>query len=470
MTRWRLDLVVLAATLTAAACQSNGGRADAGDDAGDAGDTDSDGDSDSEDAGSDAATDAGDDAGDGGDDTDSGDGICEPVATLVLDLPVTGTTADGFNDLDDYSCTELSEPGPDLAYAWVNEGDTALAVTATLTDLEADLDLFLLLNECDVAACVGHSATQGDESATAIVGPGEQLFVTIDGFLGAEGGFALLLQAEPVELDCDDAIDDDGDSLTDCADGDCLLDAACIQTCEAEGAIDCGDLITATTEGADDAIQVYETYATNFTGPERVYAFTDGAAGTEVEVALGAAPVDLEVLVLSETCSSDAAVLEGPTSAVFAPSPAVSYFVIVDGRNGTSGSFELSLTCREVGCFDDIDNDSDGLTDCTDIDCELDTTCITPCVPLDPDAGCPPEMDGGPACYPLLPDPLAGFCHEPGDAGVGAPCTMPYQCAPKTTCTPADICLKYCDLDDGVPGCDAGDCTSLGSDPLGVCW
>jgi hypothetical protein len=73
-------------------------------------------------------------------------------------------------------------------------------------------------------------------------------------------------------------------------------------------------------------------------------------------------------------------------------------------------------------------------------------------------------------CYPLLPDPYDGFCHEPGDAGVGAPCTMPYECAPGHTCTPGEACFPFCDLDDGVPGCDAGECISLGADPLGVCW
>jgi hypothetical protein len=485
MIRERAILCACVAVALANGCQTDNGRHDAGADAGDGGDTETDSETEEEDGGADAATDAGDDAGDGGDtETGSGDGTCEPAATLELDVPIVGTTEGEFNDLDGYSCSELDESGPDAAYEWVNGGESPLAVTATLAGLEQDLDLFLLMPDCDVAACVAHSATQLDESATAIVGPGEQLFVAVDGFLGAQGAYELLLEAHPIELDCDDGIDNDDDSLTDCADDDCLLDPACVQTCEPDAAITCGELIAATTEDSTDAIQVYGTYATNFTGPERVYLFDEGEDGTEVEVRLESAPLDVEVLVLADECSSATPVLDGPTSASFAPTSTSEYYIVVDGRNGAAGDFELSITCRESVCDDSIDNDSDSLTDCSDLDCELDTPCITPCTPLTLDAGgCPSDGDAGPppdagpdsgpwgpACYPLLPDPEVGFCHDPGDAGVGAPCTVPYECAPGTTCTPGEVCLKYCDLDDGVPGCDAGECTSLGADPLGVCW
>lgn len=484
MTPWRAITCWTLIALAATGCEPSHDSTDAGEDAApDGGDTDTDTDSDTdEDAGDDDAGDDAGDAGEGGTDTESGDGTCDPIDTLEPGVPVSGTTEGATNDLDGYSCTALDESGPDVAYIWVNEADTPLEATATLTGLDADLDLFLLLPSCDIASCVAHSASQADESASAVVEVGQPLFVAIDGFLGAAGNYELQIQTEPIELACDDGLDDDGDALTDCADDDCLLDPACVQTCESEGPIACGDVITGTTEGAEDTIQVYGSYATDFDGPERIFAFGVGAAGTQVEARIDGTPPDLELLVLAETCASDAAVLSGPTIAVFAPIPTVDYFVIVDGRNGAAGEFELSLSCSESSCDDDTDNDSDGMTDCADIDCELIEPCVVPCTPLSLDGGCAPVGDGGapdagddagpwgPACYPLLPDPLAGFCHEPGDAGVGAPCVVPYQCAPGTTCSPADICLKYCDLDDGVPGCDAGDCTSLGSDPLGVCW
>jgi hypothetical protein len=478
-----LLLVALAAT----GCTPDPVKSDAGDDAaGDSGDTDTDSDTDSDtdpDAGDDAGDDAGPDGGDageGGTDTDSGDGTCEPAGSLAADTPILGSTEGEANDLDDYSCSDIDESGPDVAHVYVNEADAPMRVTALLTELEADLDLFLLLGSCDIDSCVAHSAGQGDETADAVVETGEPLFVAIDGYEGAEGTFELAIQVEPVELDCDDDIDDDDDGLTDCADEDCLLAPVCVQTCMAEGPIGCGEAISGTTEGADSTIHVYATYAADFTGPERIFAFGGATAGTAVEVRLVGAPPDLELLVLGEVCASDAAVLTGPTQALFAPIAAVTYYVVVDGRNGAFGAFDLTLDCLEAACNDDSDNDDDGLTDCADPDCEVDEACVIPCSPLSPDGGCPDDAgapDGGLdsglpalACYPLAPDPYAGFCHSPSDAGAGTPCEMPYDCAPGLTCTPADICLVYCDLDDSIPGCDAGDCTSIGSDPLGVCW
>jgi hypothetical protein len=480
---------LLLVALVATGCTPDSGKSDAGDDAAaDGGDTDTDSDTDTDtdtdpDAGDDAGDDAGvdgGDAGEGGTDTDSGDGTCEPAGTLEPDTPITGSTEGEANDLDGYSCSDIDESGPDVAHVYVNEADAPMKVTASLTGLEIDLDLFLLLGSCDIESCAAHSAGQGDESAAAVVDTGEALFVAVDGYQGAEGSFELVIQVEPVELICDDEIDDDDDSLTDCADDDCLLAPACVQTCVAEGSIACGDAVSGTTEGADSTIHVYGSYATDFTGPERIFAFGDATAGTAVEVQLTGAPPDVELLVLGEVCASDAAVLTGPTQALFAPVAAIAYYVVVDGRNGAFGAFDLALDCLEAACDDDSDNDEDGLTDCADPDCEIDLACVVPCSPLSIDAGCP--ADAGPtdagldsglpalACYPLAPDPYAGFCYSPSDAGVGTPCAMPYDCAPGLTCAPADICLAYCDLDDDVPGCDAGDCTSIGADPLGVCW
>jgi hypothetical protein len=166
----------------------------------------------------------------------------------------------------------------------------------------------------------------------------------------------------------------------------------------------------------------------------------------------------------------------------FTPDPATDYFLVVDGRDGAAGDFALALACHETRCADALDNDGDGPADCADPDCDLDPDCVTTCALLALDGGCPLDAglpadagpDGGPpapaACYLLTASPLTGFCHAPGTADAGAPCAAPYDCRAGAVCTPADVCLVACDLDDGVPGCDAGSCTSFGADPLGVCW
>lgn len=471
-------LAACTAALLLAACGDDDQVFDAGTDAAaDAGDADSDTDSDTDpgmDASIDAGPDASLDAGDTASDTASGDGTCEPVASLELGAPVVGSTSGETNDLDDYACTALDESGPDVAYSYTNTSEQPLAVTAWLYGLGEDLDLFWLRGACAAAACDAHSATAGDELAELVLAAGETAYVAIDGYLGAAGAFQLQLIGVPVEVDCGDALDDDADGLTDCADDDCGASPDCAATCAADQPIACGASVSASTAGLDGGIDSYPGLAGDFSGPELIYELSaDG--GVAAAATLGPAAAGLELIVLAGECAADAVLAAGPGVVSFEPADATDYFLVVDGRDGGAGSFTLELACRETACLDARDNDGDGPIDCADPDCELAPGCVAPCAVLATDAGCPADAgsDGGaPAdtCYLLPTDPPAGFCHAPGTADAGAPCAAPYDCRPGAVCTPADVCLVACDLDDGLPGCDAGTCTSIGADPVGVCW
>ncbi|MFO8071111.1 MAG: hypothetical protein R6V85_04475 [Polyangia bacterium] len=469
--RPRLAAPLLVAAIAAAGCELSPSAPDSGIDAG------ADGSPDTADSDSDSALDAGPDAafdaGDSGWDTDSNsaDGTCEPLEWIALDASISGSTFGASNDLQIYSCIDFEQSGPDLAYGANNDSGSPQLVTAALSAQDADLDLFLLLDVCAADACAAHSAGLGDEQASAVLPPGADLFVAVDGFAGAAGPFELTLFAEAIEIDCSDQLDDDGDGATDCADDDCLGDPDCPQLCVPDEPLACGEALAGETSGQLSALDAYAPGFSGLTGPELVCSFFQQPGGLLLELTLLDAADGQQLFVLSGECSTAATVHAGGQAAQIEPLPGVPLYPVVDGPQGAQGSFTLVAECSEIDCADGEDNDGDGPADCADGDCEYDPACVTQCDPLHADAGCPSVPDGGAqACYLLEVDPLGGFCHPPGDAGVGDPCAAPHDCIPGSVCTPADVCLAACNLGDGGPGCDGGSCTSIGADPLGVCY
>ena len=56
----------------------------------------------------------------------------------------------------------------------------------------------------------------------------------------------------------------------------------------------------------------------------------------------------------------------------FAVYPTISYYVIVDGRQGTISTYDISVTCDATGyedCGNGVDDDGDGVVDCDDPEC-----------------------------------------------------------------------------------------------------
>jgi len=124
------------------------------------------------------------------------------------------------------------------------------------------------------------------------------------------------------------------------------------------------------------------------TGPEHVYRFTAPAAGeyrATLDITNGA---DL-ALVVTTACpltggsclvASDGSSAQEQVTFTLNQDDVV--FVIVDGYNGASGTYDLLIesTASEVNCGDTIDDDLDGLTDCEDPDCDSQpTACIEDC-------------------------------------------------------------------------------------------
>lgn len=401
--------------------------------------------------------------------TSAGDGTCEPAGTLAVGAITAGTTADGVDDLFDYACAPLAEDGPDVAYEYENTEPAPVLLRIELT-AAVDLDLFILLDDCSQDACESFSATGGSlEEATAVVQPGQVAFAVVDSY-GVEGDFSLSATASPVEQACSGGVDDDGDGETDCADTDCWGDVACLQSCSQDETLSCFQEVVGATAGWGDDLTIYTGYSSSMSGPDRIFRFQQDV-GVEATAILEGVDGGVGLSLLDEACASDAvaAFYRGAIDMV-APASSTSRYLVVDGADGLAGSFTLFLECREVACEGGDDEDGDLASDCDDPDCAADPSCADPCFPLSADAGCLAPADSGVGCFLSSHSTLEGYCHEGGDAGVGGPCEEQHDCVAGAMCTPADVCLMICDLDDGVPGCAEGSCTSIGIDPAGVCW
>ena len=179
-------------------------------------------------------------------------------------------------------------------------------------------------------------------------------------------------------------------------------------------------------------------------------------------------------------------------------------FVFMDGFGMSSGSYVLNIRNMlgsEIGaCFDRVDNDGDGLTDCADPDCTAEPGCCmgvpevcnnlrdddcdrlvdcadpncttTPfCVPPPPDAGPPPPRDGG-VCASAELGVTACTNGRDDDCDGRADCRDP-------DCSPFGPMGECCNgLDDNADGIvdeftcrcsSSAECTLVGSLDQ-VCW
>ena len=121
-------------------------------------------------------------------------------------------------------------------------------------------------------------------------------------------------------------------------------------------------------------------------------------------------------------------------------------------------------------CDNETDDDADGFIDCEDADCEFFPACTTlSCDPIEQTGCTDPD-----ACYLDAQNP-DGYCTTAGAVATGERCTATPDCAPGNVCTGQNpqnrVCRQLCLLAGGTT-CVAGTCQqsmTLGSDVFGVC-
>ncbi len=132
-------------------------------------------------------------------------GVPVPSGTRALDctnaIPincgdvVTGDNTGMPNNVDLYSCTTWDESGGEVVYEFVLPAGVCYEVTATISDLFADLDVFFL-GSCDENDCLTYGNTT---YTTACLEPGTY-YIVVDGYGGAESSFTLTVDC--VECTC----------------------------------------------------------------------------------------------------------------------------------------------------------------------------------------------------------------------------------------------------------------------------
>ncbi len=226
---------------------------------------------------------------------------------------------------------------------------------------------------------------------------------------------------------CRDGVDNDCNGLTDCADVGCAMLPECrcgvpspenapgacldMRDNDCDGAVDCADSDCA---GSRDCVIGNDTCATaalisvpgnasgntsfsnndytppcspGSTAPEVVYVFRNPVRQTIILDTIGST-FDTVLFVRRDSCEMGASVgCDDDAGGMLASrvtltdaAPGV-YFVFVDGFGGASGAYQLHISVgagREV-CDNFVDDDGDGLVDCSDADCIGDPRCG--CVP-----------------------------------------------------------------------------------------
>ena len=120
---------------------------------------------------------------------------CPIDAELTCGSTVSGTTIGGANTVQSWSCANWQSTGPEAVYSFVSA--VTGPVTVSLTDLSADLDLFVTASDgstCNPGSCESTGGPDtSDEVLTIQATAGVTYTVVADGWEGAASNFLLSL-------------------------------------------------------------------------------------------------------------------------------------------------------------------------------------------------------------------------------------------------------------------------------------
>lgn len=269
--------------------------------------------------------------------------------------------------------------GPEFAYRF--DAPASFNVSVKLSAETAQTDLLILKdsgNGCDPVECVAW----GLKKVTFPAEAGATYYFVIDGYDGAAGAFNIEVTCPLfVETDCSDGVDNDLDGAEDCKDSDCAQAVDCVGQCHPAKEMGCFDTDAFANFGwgATNAVSEYQCTQYVYTGPEMAYRFV-APYDTSVTANLKLETASTDILVLEgQTCSPVTCIAYGLDKVTFAAQKGQTYNIVVDGWQAALGTYLLSLDClpaTEVLCGDGVDNDLDGLTDCSDEqDCNLSAAC-----------------------------------------------------------------------------------------------
>ncbi len=167
--------------------------------------------------------------------------------------------------------------------------------------------------------------------------------------------------------ECDDGNGTDGDGCS----STCTIET--VTTCQPAAELTCGDTQSwnTTGEGSTNLVDSYSCAPWNETGPEYAYVF-HATTNSAITVTLTGLNSDLDLFLIADQngqCDTTSCVASGETSVTFQSEQGQTYYLVVDGKNGASGPFSISLQCGVCGdgavdpgeeCDDGNRTDGDG--------------------------------------------------------------------------------------------------------------
>ncbi|MEO7922728.1 MAG: immunoglobulin domain-containing protein [Chitinophagaceae bacterium] len=243
--------------------------------------------------------------------------LCVNAIPINCGQSISGSTVAATIDVVPTCVTTLSS-APGVWYTFTGDGSAVTLSLCTGTTYDSKIGVFS--GSCAGLVCVtGNDDFCGLQSQVAFATTaGTQYFILVTGFSTATGAFTLTRSCIPPNDACANAIN-----------------------------INCGQTISATTVGATADIAPACSVSTQ---PGIWYRFT-GVGGTETISTCAGGSFDTKLSVYTGTCAALTCVAGnddfcGLLSQVsFATTPGTTYFILVHGFGGATGTFSLTRTC-----------------------------------------------------------------------------------------------------------------------------
>ena len=224
------------------------------------------------------------------------------------DMLVDQTNEVGANNLNGYPCRSFDFSAPERVYTFdVVSPDTL--VTISLNNENTNTDLFILTDPADPSSCLSHSFDQ----IAIVLSPG-RYYAVVDGFNGSTGNFDISLSCNPVQPPIP---------------------------------LSCGETLSNQTNLDNAVLNDYPCRAANFSGPERVYTFDVVSPDTLVTISLNNENTNTDLFILTDPADPSSCLSHSFDQIAIVLSPG-RYYAVVDGFNGSTGNFDISLSCNPV--------------------------------------------------------------------------------------------------------------------------
>lgn len=116
--------------------------------------------------------------------------------------------------------------------------------------------------------------------------------------------------------------------------------------CSAAISTSCGGSYRGDTTGAPSNVTYYNCARWQESGPEEVYVLTTETTGDIIATLNDLSSVDLDVFILA-SCDGMSCLAYGENAAKYRNAPPGTYYIVVDGYKGASGSYTLSVRCTK---------------------------------------------------------------------------------------------------------------------------